>query len=118
MVQVTGIGGFFFRARDPQALAAWYEKHLGIVNGATTFWVQGSGPTAFTALDADTDYIPQGTAAMLNLRVDDLAEMLTKLASDGVAIEGRSAWNSEIGNFARIYDPEGNPIELWEPAKT
>ena len=55
---------------------------------------------------------------MLNLRVDNLAEMLTKLASDGVAIEGHSAWNSEIGNFARIYDPEGNPIELWEPAKT
>lgn len=118
MVQVTGIGGFFFRARNPEALAAWYEKHLGIANGATTFWVQGGGPTAFTALEAETDYIPQGKDAMLNLRVDNLAEMLTKLASDGVAIEGRPAWNSEIGSFARIYDPEGNPIELWEPANT
>ena len=116
MARITGIGGFFFRARDPKALAEWYETHLGIADGSSTFWVQDAGPTAFAAFSADTEYFPSEHKAMLNLRVDDLNGFLTKLASDGIVIERRAEWDStEIGKFARIHDPEGNPIELWEP---
>ncbi len=112
---VTGIGGVFFRARDPQALKAWYAKHLGI--DASPVWMQAAGPTVFAPFAADTDYWPAEKQYMLNLRVEGLDDLIAALRADGIAVETRpDEWDHpEVGRFARIHDPEGNPIELWEP---
>ena len=115
---VTGIGGFFFRSDDPSGLAEWYLKHLGVgaPEGAFT-WDQQAGPTVFAPFKADTDYFAADRRWMLNLRVDDLDGMIGALGAAGIAVETRAEWDSpEVGRFARIHDPEGNPIELWEPA--
>lgn len=113
MAKATGIGGVFFRAGDTQALAGWYEEHLGV----SGWWSQEAGPTVFAPFKADSDYFPADKRFMLNFRVDDLDGLLAKLAAAGVAIETRpNEWDSpETGRFARIHDPEGNPIELWQP---
>lgn len=117
MTKVTGIGGVFFRARDPAALAEWYVTHLGV--GSTEApappWAQEAGMTVFAPFPADTDYFPADRAFMLNFRVSDLAEMIARLEAAGIAVETRAEWDGEYGRFARIHDPEGNPIELWEP---
>lgn len=116
--RVTGIGGFFFRARDPQALAAWYEKHLGIDDIQKSVWTQEAGSTVFAPFAQDTDYFGRAEQQwLINFRVDDLDGMMAKLKQDGIAVETRAEWDSEVGRFCRIHDPEGNPIELWEPAK-
>ena len=117
MQKVLGIGGFFFRAKDPAALSRWYTDHLG-VDIADAVWQQGSGPTVFCPFRHDTDYF--GRAAqqwMINFRVADLDAMVAQLQGHGIEAERRpQEWDSEVGRFARIHDPEGNPIELWEPA--
>ncbi|WP_299840061.1 VOC family protein [uncultured Paracoccus sp.] len=116
MAQITGIGGFFFRARDPEALAAWYDRHLGIGWRGEGPWQQAAGPTILAPFRQDTDYFPADRQWLLNLRVDDLAGMMARLQVAGIAVETRpEEWDSEVGNFARIHDPEGNPIELWQP---
>jgi predicted enzyme related to lactoylglutathione lyase len=115
---VTGIGGFFFRSKDPNGLAAWYLKHLGVGAPEGEYvWSQQAGPTVFTPFENDSDYFAADKRFMLNLRVDDLAGMLTSLEAAGIAIITKAEWNAspEIGKFARIHDPEDNPIELWEP---
>jgi predicted enzyme related to lactoylglutathione lyase len=113
---VTGIGGVFFRARDPAALAAWYSRHLGLPAGHDAFWEQAAGPTVFAPFAQDSDYFPADRQVMLNLRVDDLATLLAALSHAGIAAETRTEWDAGgFGRFARIQDPEGNPIELWEP---
>ena len=113
---VTGIGGFFFRARDPAALKAWYAEHLGIGAGRWGMWEQEAGTTVFSPFAHDTDYFPADRQYMLNLRVADLASLLAALSEAGIAAETRAEWDTpETGRFARIHDPEGNPIELWEP---
>ncbi len=117
MTHVTGIGGFFFRARDPKALAAWYHAHLGIPDGTTTFWPQEAGQTVVAAFRETSDYFPAERTAMLNLRVRDLAGLLQKLEAVGIEVVRNPDWDSEFGLYARIHDPEGNPIELWEPAE-
>lgn len=110
---VTGIGGLFFRARDPAALSAWYEDQLGVSLGE---WTQQAGPTAFAPFPIDTDYFPADRQWMLNLRVEGLDALATTLEAAGIAVERRPEWEStEYGCFARIHDPEGNPVELWEP---
>jgi glyoxylase I family protein len=111
-----GIGGLFFRARDPEALRAWYRTHLGVgVEGAFE-WMQQAGPTVFMPFAHDTDYFPADRQWMLNLRVRDLDELLARLAAAGVDIITNADWDSpEAGRFARVHDPEGNPVELWEP---
>ena len=116
MAQVTGIGGFFFRARDPEALKAWYAAHLGV--DSAPVWTQRAGPTVFAPFAADTDYFAADRQWMLNLRVDDLDAMIARLREAGIAVETRAEWDAhpEVGRFARIHDPEGNPIELWQPA--
>ncbi len=91
MARITGIGGIFFRARDPDALNAWYQTHLGITQPDVAVWMQDAGPTVFSPFKASTDYFPADKQWMLNLR-------------DG-----------SYGTFARIHDPEGTPIELWQP---
>lgn len=117
MAKVTGIGGFFFRARDPQALAAWYEKHLGILDIARKVWKQEAGPTIFAPFKQDTDYFGRAEQQWLvNLRVDDLDGMMAELKAAGISVETRAEWDSEVGRFCRIHDPEGNPIELWQPS--
>jgi glyoxylase I family protein len=119
MEKVTGIGGLFFRAHDPKALARWYQEHLGISvlpsgNGESP-WQQEAGPTAFAPFKETTDYFgdPQ-KAWMVNFRVRDLDKMAAQLRDAGieVKIDPQSYPN---GRFARLHDPEGNPIELWQP---
>jgi predicted enzyme related to lactoylglutathione lyase len=115
---VTGIGGFFFRAQDPKALAAWYLTHLGVGAPEGQFlWDQQAGPTVFSPFKADTDYFAADKSWMLNLRVDDLDGMLASLRAVGIEIITKAEWDAtpEIGRFARIHDPEGNAIELWQP---
>lgn len=116
MEKVNGIGGLFFRARDPEGLARWYAEHLGVDMGAGIWW-QEAGPTVFAPFGHDTDYFGRpGQQWMLNLRVADLDAMLRQLAGAGIAAETRAEWDTaETGRFARIHDPEGNPVELWEP---
>ena len=116
MAGVQGIGGVFFRARDPQGLSDWYRIHLGIDLSAGA-WMQAAGPTVFAPFPADTDYFGDAEKDfMLNFRVADLDALLADLSAAGIPAETRNEWNSEIGRFARIHDPEGNPVELWEPA--
>jgi len=112
---VEGIGGFFFRSDDPDALSAWYEKHLGIASGVPG-WHQEAGPTLVVPFPKATDYFPAEKHWMLNLRVSGLDALLRELAAAGIAVATDPEWDTpETGRFARIHDPEGNPIELWEP---
>lgn len=116
MAGVTGIGGVFFRARDPEALAAWYDSHLGIGWQGGAPWRQEAGPTVFAPFPEHSDYFPAERQWMLNLRVNDLAGLIARLQIAGIHVETRPGeWDSEAGRFARIHDPEGNPIELWQP---
>jgi glyoxylase I family protein len=116
---VTGIGGLFFRSRDPEQLMAWYLEHLGVganMAAGEYVWEQAAGPTVFSPFKLDTDYFPKGKQWMLNLRVTELDELLARLRGAGIEVTTRAEWNTpETGRFARIHDPEGNPIELWEP---
>ncbi len=114
---VTGIGGFFFRAADPKELAAWYLRHLGVGAPEGQYvWDQQAGPTVFSPFAADTDYFAADRRWMLNLRVDDLDGLIASLSAAGIAVTTKAEWDAAgFGRFARIHDPEGNPIELWEP---
>jgi hypothetical protein len=116
---VTGIGGFFFRARDSKALAAWYLEHLGVGAPDGEFvWNQQAGPTVFAPFPDDSDYFAADRRWMLNLRVDDIAALIASLTAKGIAVTTKTEWDEAgMGRFARIHDPEGNPIELWEPAE-
>lgn len=114
---VTGIGGFFFRAEDPAALGAWYARHLGVGTGEFGAWETHAGPSVFAAFPSDSDHLPAGRPWMLNLRVEGLDALVDSLAAAGVDVVTDPAWDGpEVGRFARIHDPEGNPVELWEPA--
>ena len=117
MARVTGIGGLFFRARDPSALADWYATHLGITQPDIAVWMQDAGSTVFSPFAATTDYFAEGKQWMLNLRTDDLPGMIAGLQAAGIAVETRPDWDGDgsYGTFARIHDPEGTPIELWQP---
>ena len=113
-MKVTGIGGVFFRAKDPAVLSDWYEKHLGI-NGME--WVQQQGQTVFAPFPADTDYFgSEAQKFMLNFRVDDLDSMLKQLRTDNVKVVKDVEEQAGVGRFASIEDPEGNRIELWAPS--
>jgi predicted enzyme related to lactoylglutathione lyase len=119
MEKVTGLGGVFFRARDPKALAAWYRDHLGVAPIPESYdvrpWHQEAGPTAFGPFEQHTDYFGGAEQAwMINFRVGDLAAMVGQLQAAGieVTVDPEEYPN---GRFARLHDPEGNPIELWEP---
>ena len=122
MERITGIGGFFFRAQDPMALAAWYEEHFGIMQVPDSYeagsWWQQEGPTVFAPFAADTEYFgaPQ-QMWMINFRVRDLDAMVVQLREAGidVAVDPETYPN---GRFARTADLEGNPIQLWQPGGT
>jgi predicted enzyme related to lactoylglutathione lyase len=122
--RATGLGGVFFRARDPKALQAWYEEHLGLEpspDGTVLLnWRHASEPdrpgtTVWAPFEADTDYFGAGDRQwMLNYRVDDLQAVLDGLRAEGVTVDERVE-ESEFGKFGWAVDPEGNRFELWEP---
>ncbi|WP_062211644.1 VOC family protein [Demequina oxidasica] len=117
MEKVLGIGGLFIRADDPDALAKWYWERLGISlvpQGPTDRpWISEQGPTIFSPFPKDSDYFAENRQFMVNFRVRDLDAMLAQLAAAGHEATHHSAMDG-IGKFARVHDPEGNPIELWE----
>ena len=120
MEKVAGIGGLFFRAHDPKALGNWYQQHLGISLTPTsqggTVWQQEAGPTSFTPLPETTKYFgdPQ-KVWMINFRVHDMDKMVAQLRAAGIEVKDPESY-ANVGRFARLHDPEGNPIELWQPA--
>jgi glyoxylase I family protein len=119
METVTGIGGLFFRANDPEALGRWYYEHLGIgtppSSTDTKPWLQEAGPTAFAPFPNDSDYFGSPDRVwMINLRVRDLDAMVAQLTAAGIAVKVDPD-KYPMGRFARLHDPEGNPIELWQP---
>ncbi len=118
MERVTGIGGIFFKARDPQALGAWYERHLGLQlgwdTGAQLRW-DGPGATIWSPFKEDTQYFaPSRASFMVNFRVVDLDRMLAQLRAAGVEVDEKTE-ASEFGKFGWCMDPEGNRVELWQP---
>jgi hypothetical protein len=111
--RVLGIGGLFFRSRDPKALTQWYQVHLGIDQPS---WQQAAGPTAFNPFPPDTDYFGSRQQTwMVNFRVRSLDAMVAQLRKSNIEVKV-DPQNYPYGRFARLHDPEGNPIELWEPA--
>jgi catechol 2,3-dioxygenase-like lactoylglutathione lyase family enzyme len=118
--RVMGIGGLFFRSPDPKALADWYQHNLGIDPTPSDYgqpvWQQAAGPTVFAPFPQDTNYLgkPEQTW-MVNFRVRDLDAMVAQLraAGNSVKVDPKVYPN---GRFARLHDPDGNPIELWQPA--
>jgi glyoxylase I family protein len=121
MEKVTGIGGLFFRAHDPKALASWYQQHLGVSltpsSESEHAWEQEAGPTAFTPFPETTKYFGDTNKAwMVNFRVRDLDKMTAQLRTAGIEIKVDPESYPGVGRFARLHDPEGNPIELWQPA--
>ena len=123
MKRVTGIGGVFFKAKDPKTLRAWYEKHLGINSdqyGAVFKWVkekdsENPGNTVWSPFGKETKYFePSEREFMINYRVDDLEKLLVVLKEEGVEIIGEME-TYDYGKFGWIMDPEGNKLELWEP---
>lgn len=121
MEKVTGIGGFFFRVHDPAALAEWYSRHLGVNPAPTDMemppWTQQAGVTVFAPFPESTDYFAKDHRFMLNFRVRDLDKMVAQLQDAGIDIFNRQEMEG-LGRFAHLRDPEGTPIELWEPAPT
>ncbi len=116
---VTGIGGFFFRSKDTEGLKAWYAQHLGVGTGPYGEWDTAAGPCVFSPFKAETDYFAADKQWMLNLRVEGLDALCAKLAASGIEVIRKPDWDMPgVGRFARIHDPEGNAIELWEPETT
>ena len=120
MARGIGIGGIFFKARDPQALSAWYAQHLGLKIegfGGAMFFEDSARPgcTLWTPFKEDTKYFePSTKPLMINFRVDDLDALLAALRGAGVQVDSRVD-ESEFGRFGWIMDPEGNRVELWQP---
>jgi predicted enzyme related to lactoylglutathione lyase len=122
MERITGIGGFFFRVQDPAALPAWYEAHFGIMpvpeNYRDGCWWQDEGPTVFAPFPADTEYFKRPEQMwMINFHVRDLDGMVAQLRKAGISV-GVDANEYPNGRFAHTQDPEGNPIELWQPGES
>jgi len=119
MERVTGIGGLFFRAKNPTATAQWYKEHLGVDLVPADYdqkpWLQEAGPTVFAPFPEESEYFGDARKNwMINFRVSDLDAMVKQLraANTEVSVDPEKYPN---GRFARLHDPEGNPIELWEP---
>jgi catechol 2,3-dioxygenase-like lactoylglutathione lyase family enzyme len=113
---VTGIGGVFFRAKDPDALRDWYVTHLGVGSAPWGQWETQAGPSAFSPFPSGTDYFPADRQFMLNFRVEHMDALCARLRAAGIEVLTNPDWDAPgVGRFARIHDPEGNPIELWEP---
>ena len=117
MEHVLGIGGYFLRAADPAALTAWYRDCLGLDADENGLWQPGAGPTVFAAFESDTGYFGAPTQqTMLNFRVRDLDAMLAQLKDRGADVADEPQEMEGVGRFGWVTDPEGNRIELWQPA--
>jgi len=117
MERVLGIGGHFMRVGDPAALSSWYRDCLGLDVDEHGLWQQEAGPTVFAAFPADTDYFGSRTQqTMLNFRVRDLDAMLAQLRVKGADVDAETQDMDGVGRFGWVTDPEGNRIELWQPA--
>ncbi|MCL4253548.1 MAG: VOC family protein [Anaerolineae bacterium] len=119
MEKVVGIGGFFFRSKNPQALAEWYEKNLGINQSPQDYnaipWQQQAGITIFAPFEESTDYFGRASQQwMINFRVQNLDAMVAQLRANGITVTVDDVVYPN-GRFAQLNDPEGNPIQLWEP---
>ena len=121
MERVTGVGGVFFKSKDPATLAAWYRDHLGLElesgsDAVSVFRWSEPGTTTWSAFPEDTRYLGRAEArAMFNYRVKNLDRMLEQLRADAVSVDDRVEI-SKFGRFGWAIDPEGNRFELWEPA--
>ena len=117
MERVLGIGGYFLRATDPQALGSWYRDCLGLDADEHGEWHQDAGATVFATFESDTDYFgARSQQTMLNFRVADLDAMLAQLRAMGADVDGEAQDVEGIGRFGWVTDPEGNRIELWQPS--
>lgn len=119
--RVRGIGGFFFRSRDPKMLAEWYQRHLGIDPVPQDYqhrpWQQSAGPTIFNPFPMETEYFGSADRPwLMNFRVRNLDAFVQQLSKEGNEVKVDPATYPN-GRFGRLHDPEGNPIELWEPAR-
>lgn len=122
MKRVTGIGGIFFKAKDPKALGDWYRTHLGLNleewGGVAFRWADDNpvgGTTIWSPFQDDTEYFaPSAAPFMVNFRVADLHALLAALRAEGCAVQDKVE-ESEYGKFGWVLDPEGNKIELWQP---
>ena len=125
MRRVTGVGGIFFSAKDPKALAQWYKKHLGVDvqswGGASFDWVDADGnPTKGTTvwligLDDGKHFAPSKSTFMVNYRVEDLDGLLKALREEGCNVLEKTTDDPDFGKFGWVMDPEGNKVELWQP---
>jgi predicted enzyme related to lactoylglutathione lyase len=112
---VNGIGGFVFRSDDPENLRVWYATHLGIGTGEHGEWTTSGGQSVFAPFARTSAYFALDHQWMLNLRVDGLDALVSALTKAGIEVTTNPDWDMPgVGRFARIHDPEGNPIELWE----
>ena len=119
MHRVIGIGGLFFRANNPVALAEWYKQNLGVDLAPSDYgqkpWSQEAGATVFAPFPADSDYFGDATKHwMINFRVRDIDGIVKQLRAAGITVSVDPKVYPN-GRFARLHDLEGNPIELWEP---
>ena len=117
MEHVLGIGGYFIRSSDPTALSTWYRDCLGLDTDDNGVWRQAVGDTVFAAFETDTEYFgSRGQQTMLNFRVRDLEAMLAQLRTKGAEVAEETQEMDGVGRFGWVTDPEGNRIELWQPA--
>jgi len=117
MERVLGIGGYFLRATDPVALAAWYRERLGLDLDEHGLWQPEAGPTVFATFESRSDYFGSQTQqTMLNFRVRDLDAMLAQLRAGGADAAAEVQDLEGVGRFGWVTDPDGNRIELWQPA--
>jgi glyoxylase I family protein len=119
MARVVGIGGFFFRARDPELLKRWYADHLGVIAPAGNYddqgWFTDRGETVFAPFRYDTDAFGRPEQMWkINFRVSDLDAIVADLRVAGIDVRPHDR-NYPNGRFAELTDPEGNPVQLWEP---
>lgn len=124
MKRVTGIGGIFFKSKDPKALGDWYRTHLGMDvqewGGVAFSWAStdnpsGTGTTIWSPFKAESTYFAPSTSTfMVNYRVDDLHALLAQLRAEGCEVDTKVE-ESEFGKFGWVMDPDGNRLELWQP---
>ena len=117
MQKVLGIGGIFFKAKDPESLSAWYEKHLGVtappMKDGDPDWQQEAGSTVFAPMSENSEHFKENSNLYINFRVKDLTAMCRQLENAGILVEIDQT-NYPYGKFASLVDPEDNQIQLWQ----